>query len=85
MLDDYVNKTRCQWQRLMGFQVHKNLVLISCSTGEKNIVLQLEIAAPGKIWASTWENPPEGKEVILIVFPSPKPLLYMICYIFLQI
>ena len=34
-------KTRCQRQRLMGFKVHENLVLTSCSNGEKFIVLSV--------------------------------------------
>ena len=34
-------KARCQRQRLMGFKVHENLVLTSCSNGEKCIVLSV--------------------------------------------
>ena len=34
-------KSRCQRQRLMGFKVHENLVLTSCSNGEKFIVLSV--------------------------------------------
>ena len=34
-------KTRCQRQRLMGFKVHDNVVLTSCSNGKKFIVLSV--------------------------------------------
>ena len=34
-------KSRCQRQRLMGFKVHENLVLTSCSNGEKFVVLSV--------------------------------------------
>ena len=34
-------KTRCQRQRLVDFKVHENLVLTSCSNGEKFIVLSV--------------------------------------------
>ena len=34
-------KTRCQRQRLMGFKVHDNVVLTSCSNGEQFIVLSV--------------------------------------------
>ena len=40
MIDDYVNKTRCQWQRLMASKVHKNLVPIPFSNKVKFIILQ---------------------------------------------